>query len=51
VRANTVGVRAGTLMLVVSVALLVCNTMRILSHLWHPKLEPLAKPAAKPISR
>ncbi len=47
VRANNAGVRAGSLILTASVALLVCNTGRILSHLWHPRLEPLAKPATK----
>ncbi len=45
--ANNAGVRAGSLILIASVALLVCNTGRILSHLWHPRLEPLAKPTAR----
>lgn len=51
VRANNAGVRAGTVMLVVSVALFACNSVKMLSHLWRPRLEPLARPATKTVSR
>lgn len=50
VRAHHAGVRAGTVMLVASVTLFVWNTVKILSHFWHPRLEPLTKPAAKTVT-
>jgi len=51
VRAHAMGVRAGALMLIVSVTLLLANTYQILSHFWRPRLAPLVTPSVPQLAR